>query len=429
MSCIERLILIFLSILLLAILPARGQEPQKIETKKPWIGKLATGREITKQDLSEILKANDLWEDSQGKEGQLADLSNANLNGVKLGKVRVNFANLSRISLSNANLSQALLMYTDMSGANLSQADLSGTNFWDSDLSGANFNAANLSEARIIGGKMQGADFYWANLNKAYLRGTDLRGANLDSADLAGTTFWGVDLSRCNFEPKPGLTDITHWVSLKGLSSLTYKKSSHGLVELREIFKKAGMREQEREVTFALNHNRRLNLWKQGWIGGKLESLFHLMCFEWTCKYGMSPNRPLKIIGLGLFVFALPYMLALRSRKRKTGLWVLLMPDRVLDRRLKDRPYRLTTRTPFRSMASPWRVTRILRLGFYFSLLSAFSLGWRELNVGNWITRIQKREYTLRATGWVRSVGGLQSLLSVYMLALWVLTYFGRPFE
>jgi hypothetical protein len=71
----------------------------------------------------------------------------------------------------------------------------------------------------------------------------------------------------------------------------------------------------------------------------------------------------------------------------------------------------------------------VVRLGFYFSLLSAFTLGWRELNVGNWITRLQKREYTLRATGWMRSVAGLQLLLSVYMLALWVLTYFGRPFD
>jgi hypothetical protein len=35
----------------------------------------------------------------------------------------------------------------------------------------------------------------------------------------------------------------------------------------------------------------------------------------------------------------------------------------------------------------------------------------------------------LRATGWVRTVAGIQSLLSVYLLALWVLTYFGRPFE
>jgi hypothetical protein len=45
------------------------------------------------------------------------------------------------------------------------------------------------------------------------------------------------------------------------------------------------------------------------------------------------------------------------------------------------------------------------------------------------MARMQPREYTLRATGWVRMVSGIQSLLSVYLLALWVPTYFGRPFE
>ena len=72
---------------------------------------------------------------------------------------------------------------------------------------------------------------------------------------------------------------------------------------------------------------------------------------------------------------------------------------------------------------------RMVRIALYFSLLSATIIGWREFNIGNWITRIQRREYTLRATGWVRTVSGLQSLISVYLLAIWVLTYFGRPFE
>jgi hypothetical protein len=56
-------------------------------------------------------------------------------------------------------------------------------------------------------------------------------------------------------------------------------------------------------------------------------------------------------------------------------------------------------------------------------------MGWKELNVGTWMTRLQPREYTIRPTGWVRTVSGIQSLISVYLLALWVLTYFGRPFE
>ena len=73
-------------------------------------------------------------------------------------------------------------------------------------------------------------------------------------------------------------------------------------------------------------------------------------------------------------------------------------------------------------------LTAIL-MGSYFSILSAFHFGWHEANVGNWIARIQPHEYVLRPSGWVRMVSGVQSLVSVYLLALWVLTYFGRPFE
>ena len=58
-----------------------------------------------------------------------------------------------------------------------------------------------------------------------------------------------------------------------------------------------------------------------------------------------------------------------------------------------------------------------------------FRVGFREINVSNWITRMQFREYTLHATGWVRFVTGLQSLISVALLALWLVTYFGRPFK
>jgi len=62
-------------------------------------------------------------------------------------------------------------------------------------------------------------------------------------------------------------------------------------------------------------------------------------------------------------------------------------------------------------------------------LVSATSTlaGATLINVGTWLARVQTREYTLRATGWVRAVAGVQSLLSVYLLAMWVLTYFGRP--
>ena len=75
------------------------------------------------------------------------------------------------------------------------------------------------------------------------------------------------------------------------------------------------------------------------------------------------------------------------------------------------------------------RKAKAVVLGVYFSILSAFNIGWRELNVGNWIQRLQANEYTLKATGWIRPFTGVQSLISAYLLAIWALTYFGRPFE
>jgi hypothetical protein len=102
----------------------------------------------------------------------------------------------------------------------------------------------------------------------------------------------------------------------------------------------------------------------------------------------------------------------------KDGIWQVWFSDRVHRQRGSDEPVRLHL-----------ALFKALKFGFFFSILSAFSIGWREINVRNWIVRLQRQEYILRATGWVRTVSGLQSLISVYLMALWILTYFGRLFE
>jgi hypothetical protein len=72
---------------------------------------------------------------------------------------------------------------------------------------------------------------------------------------------------------------------------------------------------------------------------------------------------------------------------------------------------------------------RVLFWAGFFSLMSAFNIGFREINFGGWLRLLPRTEYDLKAKGWARTVAGFQSLVSVYMIALWVLTYFGRPFE
>ncbi|MFZ5448580.1 MAG: pentapeptide repeat-containing protein [Thermodesulfobacteriota bacterium] len=448
------LLLVVLAFLLLIYGFPLAQENQETEPQKPWTGKLKDGQVITQDDLDWILQEHALWITSKGREGEPANLEGADLRRVELDK-----ANLSRVSLRKANLSGAFMTEANLSGAWLHEANLSGVDLFMANLSGAKIDKANLSRARLSSAnlnraylrdadlsqaRLNGANLSRANLYNSNLSGADLFMANLDGAlldwaDLSRAKLKKANLSKAWFEPRPGsVSDVSLLLHIKGLPSLRYLNSSHGLVELREAYKKAGLREEERQVTFALNHTRREKLWKKGDFLGKLESYFHLVCFEWPCQYGMNPGRPLKILGLGLFLFTPFYLLALRNRDRETGLWLVLPPDRILGQGSKVRPFKLTGCTPFRPLppgrwprvkARLLRGLRRVRLAFYFSLLFAFNLGWRELNVGNWISRLQKHEYTLRATGWPRTVAGLQSLLSVYLLALWVLSYFGRPFD
>jgi len=460
---ISRLAWIVVGLLLLGLAPALAQEKPP---EKPWTGKLDNGQVITKADLDQILQDHKLWVESNGIKGNMAHLVWAHLEGAYLIRAQLYMANLTGAYLTGADLTRANLMgaqlsRADLTGAHLTEADLSGAHLTGANLTGANLSRARLDAANMYEAKLNRAHLYGAYLTEADLSGADLRGAdlteaflfrahlymaNLTEADLTRAYLKGAYLSGALFEPKPGtLPEGTKLLYLRGLDSLKFDGTgSNGLMDLREIFKKAGMREDERQVTFALNHNRRVNAWAKNREKdlvtreiARLGNYFQQVLFEWTCDWGMTPERPLIIMFAALFGFTLPYLLALRSRNPKTGIWGILPQDRVLDREMQDRPIKLTFRLPspafpenrYRFRGILYRGWRGLRLAFYFSLLSAFNIGWHELNVGNWITRIQKREYKLRATGWVRMISGFPALLSVYLLALSVLTYFGRPFD
>jgi hypothetical protein len=325
---------------------------------------------------------------------------------------------------------------------------------------------ANLCQAWLVGANLQGAWLVEANLQGGNLHEANLQEARLVEANLAGAVFEPI------LESLPDVRSLTS--PRTRLETLVFDTSPAALITLREAFKKAGMRTQERQLTYAVEHTKMLQAWdpsnientwrhrasldvkewrcrafmdmkelkdERPWLerlAGKSESLFNYVLFELPSSYGMAPRRALAGLGLLILVFSLVYMVALLTARGRAGIWVTWPPDRVYQEEGAKEATRATTtfffpRWQARAAGRWWGV--LLRgvlvplIGLYFSLLSAFSLGWRELNVGTWIARLQSREYTLRATGWVRTVSGLQSLLSVYLLALWVLTYFGRPFE
>ncbi|MDM8567596.1 hypothetical protein QUF74_18360 [Candidatus Halobeggiatoa sp. HSG11] len=73
---------------------------------------------------------------------------------------------------------------------------------------------------------------------------------------------------------------------------------------------------------------------------------------------------------------------------------------------------------------------KLIRIAFHISINSAFKIGWKGLDFGTWMKKMQKREYHLETPNvWIKSICTVQSLLGIYLVALWFATQFGRPFD
>jgi len=234
---------------------------------------------------------------------------------------------------------------------------------------------------------------------------TNLSGANLSRADLENVMF---DVLPNNLPIISGIAEA------QNLDQLTYERSPAGLYALRKQFKERGYRRQERQITFSIKHNERIKTYN--W----LESKVTYILFEWPCGWGLHPLKPL-VTMLGLIpIFSILYLVFICINS-KDGVWIKWDENRIR----KD----LGTVDAHLIASQNYKLLHCYVYALYFSLLSAFHIGWKELNVGAWINRMKIREYSLLSTGWTRFVSGIQSLISAYMLALSILTYFGRPFE
>ena len=155
-------------------------------------------KKITHEELEQFLRKHKLWLLGD-KDGDRADLSDANLSGADLSDANLSGANLSGADLSDANLS----------GANLSGADLSGA-----DLRRANLSGADLSDANLRRADLSGADLRYANLSGADLRRADLSGADIDYSTLP---LWCGSL-RAQFDDRQ-LIQIAYHLVRAGLNS------------------------------------------------------------------------------------------------------------------------------------------------------------------------------------------------------------------
>lgn len=391
-----------------------GNEDTK---KEAWRGTLSNGASIDESDLKEILNKHVKMLNGR-YEGQWTDLRNADLRGADLNGAILSMADLSGAKLNKAKLIGAELIEAKLNGVDLSGADLSEAMLNEAELKGANLRDAKLRGVILVNAYLKDAKLRGAILVNAYLKHADLSGADLSRADLTGADLTGADLTGAIlaqavingadfngsvFEPKD--TEGLVYLGAKGFSNIKFKNIDP-VVALRKKVKEAGFRQLERQLTAALRKHRRTTI--------TFENIF----LDYPTDFGADPWRSLRVFGVLLIFFSIPYMISLK-RKGRDGIWIEWVPGRLRKDLGEKKPTRLF----------PRRTLSVIWFGFYFSLLSAFHIGWKDLNVGSWIARLQPREYILKATGWVRVVSGVQSLISIYLLALWALTYFARPFD
>ncbi len=147
-------------------------------------------REIPEGELKHILAQHKMWVETEGQEGEEANLSNANLQGANLSN-----ANLQRANLCEANLEGADLQGAKLDGANLQGAHLWNANLFGAKLRGAKLRGANLSNANFQGANLTGATFERRILTEDGEPGTDLPAANLTNADLQNADLSDAKLS------------------------------------------------------------------------------------------------------------------------------------------------------------------------------------------------------------------------------------------
>jgi hypothetical protein len=186
------------------------------------------------------------------------------------------------------------------------------------------------------------------------------------------------------------------------------------------------LRDLERQATYSIERARTSE--RRG-LPSVFAAVFRRVAFDWTTAYGLHPFRALFLI-IAIWLLCVPVYCwsILRDpgqSQQSTGIYQVRPANRI------SGPAAAPTLAEKSVVlrVGPTNFRNAFPMAAYFSLLSAVNIGFQQFTPGDWIRRLQPHEYELKAEGWVGVTAGAQALLSVFLLAMWVLTQFGRPFQ
>ena len=156
--------------------------------------------------LETALERHAKWLETDGKEGEPADLSNAVLVGAQLSN-----SNLSRATLNKADLSSADLSNADLRSAHMRRATLTNAILRNAVLTETKFTRSKLNDADLVGAQLDECSLFRADLSYSNLLEATLVNANLSQANLKGSDLVLSDLSQARLiSADLSNADLTH---------------------------------------------------------------------------------------------------------------------------------------------------------------------------------------------------------------------------
>jgi uncharacterized protein YjbI with pentapeptide repeats len=365
-----------------------------------------------------------------------ASLNGAVLEGAMLADASLRSASLINASLTSANLRGLIAIEAVLTSANLSSSYLekavfsSGkpreaailkrckleniiarfADFRHADMEGASLLNAGLSQADFSYANLRKSNLSHASLRKSDMAGTDLAESNMQEADVAF-----ADLSQALYEPS--IQPPVHVMHLAhNLSTLTWNEDPRKLAELQSAFREVGLSRSEKEIAAAMRrHDAR-------W--------WEVPLFDWTYEYGSNGTRPALLLFV-LWLACTPIYLRALYLRGPRGLYLVVCGKHIdvegQPTKIKKLSYRfqrpLLTIESLRSFMKQHR--RSFSTALFFSFRSTLNIGFGDLSFDRWIRMLHKRDFDLKARGWPRVVAGLQSLVSLFLVSLALVSYFG----
>ena len=214
---------------------------------------------------------------------------------------------------------------------------------------------------------------------------------------------------------------------VQNLELITYTDNPAALFQLRKQFEDSGLREQERKITYALKRREAelsCNRCMRGLPTDCVSFVFNTVFFDWTCWYGMSPGRPL-IFGCLLWPLCSLLYFGFIHTSGESGLYRIYGQSVSETRKPNTRGEEFTCEDRANAgvaAAFSLFVARMvpMRTEMFFSLIGAFSIGFRDINFGRWLRLLRDRSSTSRrwdGRGWWRDGDHDQR----HLIALWVL--------